>query len=295
MIEPGQVAFSSAPRPGKHRNEDLIATIDGVVMLLDGASVPAGMPACCGRDAAWYVQALATALTGQLAADSGVALTQALAEAIDVVSDQHQSDCSGDRDAMGPTATVLLARLEGEGLDWLALGDSTLLLQTDREVTEHTDRRLKAIAPELRQRILKQLSDGGGYDNPAHLKALTELVSIEREARNRPGGYWIAGADPSAAERSLTGIVPIGESPGAVRRVALLSDGAERAVTMFSLYPSWEALLEALITGGPEACIEVVRMVEAADPDGRHYPRTKASDDASALIWGLAGSPPVAR
>jgi hypothetical protein len=287
VTDAAQVCFSSVPRPGKRRNEDLAATVGGLV--LDGASVPAGMPACCGRDAAWYVRALATALIGQLASPK-VGLVAALAEAIRATNSQHEPGCTGDRDTLGPTSTVAMVRVDAERLEWLVLGDSTLLLQTGQGVAAHTDRRLKAIAPELRQRILKQLADGGGYDNPAHRQALTELVGIERETRNRPGGYWVAGANAAAAAQSLTGTVMIGEAPGEVRRFALLSDGAERAVTMFGLYPSWEALLDALATGGPAACIEVVRMVEAADPDGRHYPRTKPSDDATALVADLAGA-----
>jgi hypothetical protein len=33
--------------------------VDGLALVLDGASVPAGMSACCGGDAAWYVRQLA--------------------------------------------------------------------------------------------------------------------------------------------------------------------------------------------------------------------------------------------
>ena len=289
MTHAAQVAFATAPRPGKRHNEDLVATLDGLSILLDGASVPAGMPACCGRDAAWYVRALAASLIGQLASPE-IALTVALADAIGAVSRQHEPGCTGDRDTLGPTATVAMVRVDGDRLDWLVLGDSTLLVQTDRGVTAHTDRRLKAIAPELRQRIFKQLSGGGGYDSPAHRQALTELVSIERQARNRPGGYWFAGANPAAAHQSHTGTAWIGMAPGAVRRFAFLSDGAERAVTMFGLYPSWEALLDALATDGPAACIAAVRAAEAGDPDGRRYPRTKPSDDATALVWDLASA-----
>jgi hypothetical protein len=68
-----------------------------------------------------------------------------------------------------------MVRVDSNQLQWLVLGDSTLVLQTGQEVSVHTDRRLNAVASELRQRIMKQLEDGGGYDNPAHRQALSEL------------------------------------------------------------------------------------------------------------------------
>jgi hypothetical protein len=283
-----QVAFASVPRPGKTRNEDLVAAVDGVAMLLDGASVPAGMPACCDRDAAWYVRRLAAALITALSGDGTPDLKDVLADAISTTDRVHAAGCTGqDRNAMGPNATVALVRRHGDRLDWLVLGDSTLLLDTGQSVAEYCDRGVKTIEPELRQRIFNQLRNGNGYDDPAHRQTLATIVESERRLRNTPGGYWIAGADPAAAAHSLTGSYRIGAEPGEVRRFALLSDGAERAVTMFGLYPSWQALLDALAADGPAACIAAVRAAEAADPDGRRYPRSKLSDDASALLCNL--------
>ena len=79
MIDVGQVTFSTASRPGKPRNEDFVAATGDIAMLLDGASVPAEMPSCCGCDAAWYVRSLAAVLTGYLAEDPAVSLTAKLA------------------------------------------------------------------------------------------------------------------------------------------------------------------------------------------------------------------------
>ena len=285
------VAFASAPRPGKARNEDLVAAVDGVAMVLDGASVPAGMPACCDRDAAWYVHQLAAAVIAALSGDTSPDLKAVLAQAIGTTDRVHAAGCTGqDRNAMGPNATVALVREQGGRLDWLVLGDSTLLLDTGQGVAEHCDRQVKTIEPRLRARIFERLRNGAGYDNPAHQQTLAAIVEAERRLRNTPGGYWIAGADPAAASHSLTGSCRIGVGPGEVRRFALVSDGAERAVTMFRLHPSWEAFLDALATDGPAACIAAVRTVEEGDPDGRRYPRTKPSGDASALVCDLVGS-----
>jgi hypothetical protein len=126
-----------------------------------------------------------------------------------------------------------------------------------------------------------------GFDSPAHQKLMGELVECERAARNQPGGYWIASHNPSAAFEAVQGTARIGQESGAVRRVALLTDGARRAVRPLGLYHSWDGLMRALVTEGPARCIEAVRGAEASDPDGRRFPRSTSSDDATALVWQL--------
>jgi hypothetical protein len=72
-----------------------------------------------------------------------------------------------------------------------------------------------------------------------------------------------------------------------VRRVALISDGVSRSVTHLGIHPTWADLLEALFDHGPQASIDAIRRVERADPQGRRFPRTAVSDDASAIALRL--------
>ena len=285
------ITLGSAPATGKPASEDLVVAADGiadgVTMVLDGASIPLGMAACCQRDAGWYVRQLAARLLATLAADTLLDLRTALAAAILSVDQAHAATCPAtchDRDRLGPSAMVALTRRAGDRLDWLLLGDATLLIANDAVVACHSDRRLAAVGRELRARVRRQLRTGGGYASPAYHDALTTLVQTERTLRNTASGYWVAAADPTAAAHSRTGSCRIGRGPGEVRRFALLSDGAERAVGTFRLYGSWAALLDALAHDGPMAIIAAVRAAEAGDPDGRRYPRTRSSDDASALV-----------
>jgi hypothetical protein len=110
------------------------------------------------------------------------------------------------------------------------------------------------------------------------LKRRAQLTRALRRARNRPGGYWVAAADPGAASQAVTDTVP-GRS---LRRAALLSDGASRLVDPFGL-ATWEELLELLEESGPDELVRQVRAAEAVDPEGRQWPRTKHSDDATAV------------
>lgn len=73
-----------------------------------------------------------------------------------------------------------------------------------REVHNHSDKRLSAIAPDVRDSIRQALHDGCGYNHPAHRDRLRALHAAERAMLNRDSGYWIASDDPRAATHSLT-------------------------------------------------------------------------------------------
>jgi hypothetical protein len=119
-----------------------------------------------------------------------------------------------------------MVRVDSNQLQWRVLGDSTLVLQTGQEVSVHTDRRLNAVASELRQRIMKQLEDGGGYDNPAHRQALSELVVKAPLCLGIVAGMVRSEAP---ARSSLLGLAPgvaVTQTPdGRVRLVAELDIG----------------------------------------------------------------------
>jgi hypothetical protein len=61
----------------------------------------------------------------------------------------------------------------------------------------------------------------------------------------------------------------------------LLSDGASRLVD------PCEELLALLDESGPDELLRQARAAEAVDPEGRQWPRTKRSDDATAVYLAL--------
>lgn len=88
-----------------------------------------------------------------------------------------------------------------------------------------------------------------------------------------------AGADPKAAERSLTGALPA----KSLRRAALLTDGATRLAEKFRVI-GWQDLMGILDKEGPIELIRRTREAENSDPDGLRWPRHKRHDDAAAVI-----------
>jgi hypothetical protein len=172
---------------------------------------------------------------------------------------------------------VLLRALE-ERADYLALADATLLLDGVDGLQVVSDERVNQLAGKERA-AANQVPTGSALK----LRRRVQLTRALRRARNRPGGYWVAAADPQAASQAVTGTLP-GKS---LQRAALLSDGASRLVDPFEL-ATWEELLALLDENGPDELLRQVRAAEAVDPEGRQWPRTKRSDDATAVYLVLA-------
>lgn len=282
-----QVTCATAARPGKTLNEDLVGTTDGLFFVLDGSSVPPELPSCCDRDAAWYVRRLSAALVSALAGREDVTLAGGLAQAIEAVASEHHRTCPhAEPESLGPSAAVALVRQKPDSLDYLLLGDVSLIIETDTAVTHQSDRRLAAVASDVRDRIRRHLELGNGYDSPSYRTLLLELVNAERTVRNKPHGYWIASNEPSAAHHALVGSTPLRppNSAGEVNSFALLSDGLARSVAVLQVHDSWADLMTDLRSHGPAVCIQAVRNAETADPAGQRHPRTALSDDATGLL-----------
>jgi Protein phosphatase 2C len=246
----------------------------GLAVVLDGLSAPDGTGTGCRHGTPWYVSQLGPRLLAQ-AADPARSLADALAEAIRQVAALHPG-CDLTHPGT-PSATVVLLRVVDERADYLALADATLLLDTVEGVRVVSDERVNQLAGKERA-AANQVPTGSALK----LRRRVQLTRALRRARNRPGGYWVAAADPQAASQAVTGTL-VGKN---LQRAVLLSDGASRLVDLFEL-ATWEELLALLDESGPDELLRQVRAAEAVDPEARQWPRTKRSDDATAVYLDL--------
>ncbi|MET7383089.1 integrase [Streptomyces sp. NPDC005526] len=271
------VALGSQPADPGRENEDFAAAAFGAAVLLDGAGV-AGAETGCVHGIAWFSSTLGGLLLAGIAAHPARPLTYCLADAIRTVRSLHENTCDLTYRA-SPTSTVVAVRAAAGDLEYLVLGDSTLLLaETDGSAAAIADQRLDEVGKRLRGPV-----DALPTGSPEHSAALAEYRDALTGLRNRPDGFWIAGPDPQAAEHALTGAVPL----DSLASVTLLSDGASRLVDSFEL-ADWEETLDVLSSSGPDGLIRRVREAEAEDPHGRRWPRGKTRDDATALHWVMS-------
>ena len=259
---------ATAQLPEPPHGADRIIVTRNTVIVLDGASAfePASVPP--GE----YASLLGASIAAALADAPDEPLPSVLAEAISATASVLALD---DGDGC-PSSTVAMARLADSTLDLLALGDSYIFYGTGPGGPGPgtlTDDRLAGLHLPQRRQYRERLAAGGGYDH-AHRELLRSLQRGQRRHRNRPGGYWIAAADPAAASHALTLTLPVTPTAWAV----LATDGTVNTARHLGL-DNWAALARS----GPSALARLLRHCqhweEHADPDGRQFPRSKRHDD----------------
>ncbi|MFG2055471.1 hypothetical protein ACGFI9_15740 [Micromonospora sp. NPDC048930] len=269
-----RVRSATDPAPGRLENEDVVFRFGPLVGVLDGATVPEGFDTGCVHGPAWYVRHLAARIGLAIAARPAATLMSSLAAAILGVRADHGDQCDLDHPGT-PSATVCLLREGGDQVDYLVLCDSPLVLDTGGEVSVVSDDRLAAAMADLRRTA--EALPGNDLDPQLRFR---RSVTVQRARMNRTHGYWAAAADPDAAYHAVTGTLPL-RGPGALRRAALLSDGASCAVDQFGLF-DWAGLLDVTVAEGPEGLIGRVRAAERDHPE--RLRRHKRTDDASVAL-----------
>ncbi|WP_053739568.1 protein phosphatase 2C domain-containing protein [Nocardia sp. NRRL S-836] len=210
--------------------EDRIRVLPNAVVVLDG--VTSRRPP--DRNGGWYATQLADEL-GRLL-DAETALTDLLAQAIANLAERHDL-VPGD----SPAATAAIVRWNDEKIDALVLCDTPVVaFGRTTEVVEDT--RLADLRPD-----------------PDILRW-----------KNKPGGYWVAEADPEAGRQALTASWP----RSAVEKVVVATDGVSCGVSEYGLF-SWEELAELPLADA----LDRIRAAERGDPEHTRWPRYKTHDD----------------
>lgn len=262
-------AASNAGSP-ERPNEDLAAVSGNTVVVLDGLT--SRTASGCKHGTPWYVRSLMSRILGSLP----LGLSQALTGAIEETANAHRIECDLSNPAT-PAAAVAMVEFGSASVSYLVLSDTTVVLDGPGGPEVITDLRINRSAAEERR-----LVDSFPTGSPEKSAALIEMKKAEISVRNSPGGYWVAAADPGVVSYALTGERPA----DAVRRAAVLTDGAARLVSPFGVR-EWTGLLDLLIAGGPEQLIHETREIERIDPVGVRWPRNKPSDDATAVFIQL--------
>lgn len=259
------VTVRAATLAGGNKNQDRYAYGDGWAFVLDGASSFATVQP--EHDGGWYAERLKNALVEELTSNPDGATTDIVAKAIEAAASAH------DDPETCPTSTIALARWTTELVEVYVLGDSTAVIIGDESESMITDSRLAGVAPEIRTEYRSRLSNGHGFDT-RHRELLQELQTRQSDARNRDGGYWVAGALPDAALEAKTRTLEVSD----VRSILLASDGAERAIR-YGVIRKWSAIA----IGDLRALLRATQEVEAADRHGMAWPRSKLHDDKTVI------------
>jgi hypothetical protein len=208
---------------------------------------------------------LIDALSAAPAADLSAVLTQAI-EATARELDLRPGD--------SPSSTATIVRLRGPWLDVLVLGDSPAILP--EQVV--TDDRISRLPLAARAEFVSRLGSGGGYDD-AHRETLVRLQEQEALRRNKSDGYWIAEADPRAAEHAILITRQRADIPWCV----IATDGAYDPIAHLGVY-TWDTIAQFDNDQLAELLQLCDRWEHDVDPDGRALPRAKRHDDKTLTV-----------
>ncbi len=251
-------------------NEDWYAVSDGLIVVLDGATIRTETG--CTHGLPWYVRQLGAAImSGAQNLDRD--LQRVLADAINHVAALHSNTCDLAHPGT-PSAAAGVVRISANKVDWLVLGDITVLIDTTDGLTAVTDDRVSQTGLAERRECDRYL-----IGTPEKMTAILAMKQIELASRNKDGGYWIASTDPTAVEHAHVGCLPRDQ----VLRLAACSDGAMRALTLTSITDP-AGVMAVLRSSGPKTVVDQVRAAERNDPLGKRVPRNKARDDATAVF-----------
>jgi hypothetical protein len=195
-----------------------------------------------------------------------------LAEGIRETANAHRSTCDLSNIAT-PGAAVGIVSIQPETIEFLALGDVSIVVETHAGTDMVVDDRVSKTA--LPQRAI---ADSLLHGSPEKAAALVQMKHAELTARNKDGGFWVATCDPEAVDHAIFWSLPRAEA----KRIAILSDGAARLVDVFGA-AGWTTALDLLASDGPSALIDRVREMERSDALAVKWPRNKISDDATAV------------
>lgn len=266
-------------------NEDRLGWVATLAWVLDGATDIVTPPLVgTTTDADWFADRLDTALRRTAAAPPA---------SLDGLPDQLSRELAAEFDGARrrapegrhehPSATGIVVRIDERRLDYLAIGDCTLLHDT-RGPVERIGIDHGAAGDQWLANIIGSIHAADAEATPASTwDKITSVISANRARMNTEDGYGSFSITPTPPRFIVTGSLAV--VPGTT--MLLVSDGLMRLVDVYRRRSASE-LLQRARTRGLASVLAELRAIEAADADCRAFPRAKARDDATGLLVRLA-------
>jgi serine/threonine protein phosphatase PrpC len=243
---------------GLHPNEDIFGVEGNFAWIFDGAT--SASPSQQG--ASELVLALSDGIReAVLAGDTD--LRQIGKRGVDAAIQRLKTDSS----KIPPSAAGLICKLQGDIIEYLVLGDVTMIVSSQKSISIVRD-------PSSLQREVSYLTEA-----KTSQRSLGDVLDKRRRGMNTEAGYWIWSVSKDAVDKAYLSQFVV--SPDSW--VLLASDGFLRLVDLFKNV-SYDELMLLAINKGCDSIIDMVRELESEDADCSRFSRASVCDDASGLL-----------
>jgi hypothetical protein len=281
LFSGGRFKASAYSDAGETVNEDTGRVYENLAWVLDGSSGLSSRTLTSGpTDASWFVEQVERGLLSN--ANSPISLVEILKQAVVQASESfakfalerepHPHEC--------PSCSVALIRASDDRIDYLVLGDVTIVTKTrDNSITVITDSTVSQLDKEITTKI-REMQECEGISFIEARQRVHSLLVKNRSMMNSSEGYWVLALDPITIHHALVGSFTTSN----LTQVLLASDGFTRLVDTLKAFDNWDELLTFVEEKGLASAFKVLRGLEKSDPECLRYPRLKVSDDATAVF-----------
>ena len=176
-----------------------------------------------------------------------------------------------------PSASAIVVRARAFGIDYVSVGDCTLLVESTSGFVRVGVDAADAGDPQLAKALAAVHARHGGLEGETARAQIWPSIKAGRGAMNERYGVFSITPTPRHFVQAGRIAMPAGG------HALLASDGLMRLVDVFRLYTALE-LFAAARNEGLAPLMRRLRAVERDDIHGHRYPRAKIHDDATALL-----------
>ncbi len=260
-------------------NEDRAGSADTLAWVIDGATdVVEHSLTDAETDADWIASRLDAALTAL-----AVMPPADLSQIPDLTATQLATEFARQArrapidKTEHPSASAIVVRASAFGIDYVSVGDCTLLVESSNGFVRVGVDAADAGDPHLAKALAAIHGKHRGLEAESARAQIWPSIKAGRGAMNER--YGVFSITPTPRHFVKAGHIAMQAGGHAL----LASDGLMRLVDVFGLCTAFE-LFAAARSEGLAPLMRRLRTVERDDVNGRRYPRAKVHDDATALL-----------
>lgn len=259
-------------------NEDMVGLCKKGAWVLDGATGLNNKNLISKEsDAKWYVSWWNQYLQKNVSKDKS--LKEIVLEGLENIKKEYLLKLNGLKieNLDLPSASVIIIKFYKDKLEYILLGDCTLLLNKLDENIKIKDERVCKLDEKVFLKMEK-LNKSSNLTILEKKDILLPFIIENRLKKNTDKGYWILEFNKDAVEKSIHGYIDIEDEV----KIMMSSDGFSCAWDRYNIFEENE-MIEVGKSKGIEYINEKIRELEKKDNNGMIFPRFKESDDSSCV------------